>query len=88
MRRHQTIFSFTLALLLLAPIAASPQQRKLLLMASSIPLTAKTPRQFVPPGWAIEEQIVGDLNRDSLPDIVLKLVQSKASGSEDGAAER
>jgi len=88
MRRRQTIFSLTLALLLLAPIAASPQQRKLLLTPSSIPLTAKTPRQFVPPGWTVEEQIVGDLNRDSLPDIVLKLVQSKVSGSENGTDDR
>jgi hypothetical protein len=88
MRRHQFIFSFTLALLLLAPAAAPAQQRKFFITPSSIPLTAKTPRQFVPPGWTIEEQIVGDLNRDSLPDIVLKLVKSKASGSENGAAER
>ena len=88
MRRRKTIFSLTLALLFLTPSAASPQQRKLLLTPSSIPLTAKTPRQFVPPGWIVEEQIAGDLNRDSLPDIVLKLAQSKASGSEVGAAER
>ena len=88
MRRHQTIFSLTLALLLLAPTAASTQQRKPLLAPSSIPLTAKSPRQFVPPGWTVEEQIVGDLNRDSLPDIVLKLAQSNASGNENGSAQR
>jgi hypothetical protein len=87
MRRHQFIFPIALALLLLAPIAASPQQRKPSLTPSSIPLTAKTPRQFVPPGWTVEEQIVGDLNRDSLPDIVLKLVRSNASGSANGATK-
>ncbi|MSP37827.1 MAG: hypothetical protein EXR70_04990 [Deltaproteobacteria bacterium] len=88
MHRDKIIFSLTLALLLSGSIATAAQQRKPLLTPARIPLTAKSPRQFVPAGWTIEEQIVGDLNRDSLPDVVLKLVQSKTSNSAADAGEK
>lgn len=45
---------------------------------SNVPLTASTPREFVPRGWTVEEQIPGDLNGDGKADLALKLVQEKS----------
>jgi hypothetical protein len=50
---------------------------------SLIPAHAKDAVSFVPAGWKIEEQVAGDLNGDSLPDLVLKLVEDKPSKDAD-----
>ena len=56
---------------------------------SRIPAQAKDAGSFVPAGWKIEEQITGDLNGDSLPDYVLKLVEDKpAKDADDMPTER
>jgi hypothetical protein len=56
---------------------------------SLIPANAKTAPSFVPVGWKIEEQITGDLNGDSLPDYLLKLVEDKpAKDADDMPTER
>ena len=44
---------------------------------SRVPAHAKDAASFAPAGWKIEEQVTGDLNGDSLPDYVLKLVEDK-----------
>lgn len=51
---------------------------------SRIPAQADAPRQFAPPGWKIEAQASADLNGDSLPDYVLKLVEDKAEKNSEG----
>jgi hypothetical protein len=54
-----------------------------------IPAQAKDAASFVPAGWKTEEQITGDLNGDSLPDYVLKLVEDKpAKDADDMPTER
>lgn len=56
---------------------------------SRVPTHAKDAASFVPAGWKIEEQITGDLNGDSLPDQVLKLVEDKpAKDADDMPTER
>ena len=51
-------------------------------------MTAKTQQEFVPPGWIIEEQIIGDLNGDGRTDHVLQLLQTPASSTLEAVAER
>lgn len=56
---------------------------------SRVPAQAKDAASFAPAGWKIEEQITGDLNGDSLPDHVLKLVEDKpAKDADDMPTER
>ena len=56
---------------------------------SRVPAQAKDAASFVPPGWKIEEQVRGDLNGDTLPDLVLKLVEDKpAKDADDMPTER
>jgi hypothetical protein len=45
---------------------------------SQMPVEGNSVNDFVPPGWAIEEQVSGDLNKDSLPDVALKLIEDKS----------
>ncbi len=43
--------------------------------SARLPSVAATAREFVPPGWLIEAQTEGDLNRDSIPDLAVTLVE-------------
>jgi hypothetical protein len=45
--------------------------------ASRIPAEGNSVNDFVPLGWVLEEQVSGDLNKDSLPDVALKLIEDK-----------
>ena len=57
--------------------------------AAKLPQTAATVREFIPQGWEVEAQIVGDLNRDLLPDIAVTLVESMpANADKDNPPER
>jgi hypothetical protein len=38
-----------------------------------LPPQAASAEAFVPPGWKLETKVVGDLNRDGVPDLVLVL---------------
>lgn len=54
-----------------------------------LPTEAATAEAFVPRGWVIEERIAGDLNRDAVADVVLKLVeQMPPSADKDNPPER
>lgn len=57
--------------------------------ATKLPKTAATVREFVPRGWEVETQVAGDLNRDSLPDMAVTLVESMpANADKDNPPER
>ena len=74
--------------LLLPPFCVAQEQRNLI-NKSLIPATADKVEKFAPAGWKIEEQVTGDLDGDSVPDFVLKLVEDQpAKDSEDVATER
>lgn len=49
-----------------------------------VPAEATNTKEFAPSGWKIEEQVAGDLNGDSRPDIALKLVEDKPDKNSEG----
>ena len=76
-------------ILLVGGITAFAQDEAGTIDVSRIPAHAKDAASFVPAGWKIEEQVTGDLNGDSLPDYVLKLVEDKpAKDADDMPTER
>ncbi len=74
-------------LLALSP-SSFAQEDRAVVDKSRIPLEAIAVKDFVPPGWAVEEQLSGDLNDDSKPDLVLKLIEEKPPDGGDGAGDR
>src|SRR5438105_2999684 len=50
---------------------------------SLVPAEGSDVGAFVPKGWKIEEQLKDDLNADSIPDYVLKLIENKAGKDKD-----
>lgn len=58
-----------------ATTATPPQDERRFINLSQVPSAGKTPTDFVPKGWKIEEQIEGDLNADTKPDIILQLIE-------------
>jgi len=76
-----TITSFTPGLLLIAGhylgFASDAQEQIKRIDAAKLPVESATAGDFVPKGWEIEEEINGDLNGDSIPDVVIKLVEEK-----------
>ncbi|MGQ0761440.1 MAG: hypothetical protein ACT4OT_05415 [Acidobacteriota bacterium] len=76
-------------ILLVCGITTFAQDEAGTIDVSRIPAHAKDAASFVPAGWKIEEQVAGDLNGDSLPDYVLKLVEDKpAKDADDMPTER
>jgi hypothetical protein len=57
--------------------------------AAKLPRTAATVREFVPSGWTVEAQVEGDLNKDSIPDLAVTLVeQMPTNADKDNPPER
>ncbi len=76
-----TITSFAPGLLLIAVhylgFASDAQEQIKRIDAAKLPVESATAGDFVPKGWEIEEEINGDLNGDSIPDVAIKLVEEK-----------
>lgn len=81
MPRPLTILICTILFVL--PAVSIAQENRVVIDKSKMPLEATDVKDFVPAGWVIEEEVSGDLNGDSLPDIALKLIQEKGVGGED-----
>lgn len=47
-----------------------------------LPFEAKSLADFIPKGWAVQDQVSGDLNGDGTPDIAAILIQSKSDGAQ------
>lgn len=60
------------------------QDERATINRSLIPAEATDVKNFVPPGWKLEEQLTGDLNGDSIPDHALKLVEAKPEKNSEG----
>jgi hypothetical protein len=89
MKRILTLVSTLLFFATLFVGAAQAQDEKVNIDKSRIPTVANDAKDFVPPGWKIEEQVAGDLNGDGSPDYALKLVEDKpAKDKDDTATER
>ncbi|MDX2029761.1 MAG: hypothetical protein SF339_03765 [Blastocatellia bacterium] len=43
--------------------------------AAKLPMEAAAAEAFVPAGWMIEAETTGDLNKDGVPDLAIKLVE-------------
>jgi hypothetical protein len=76
------------AILLLLSSFSFAQEDRAVIDKSRLPLEATAVKDFVPPGWVMEEQVSGDLNGDATPDVALKLVQERTGGDEDVILER
>jgi len=68
-----------LLLLLSQPVIAQAE----VTISANVPAQAKTVEGFVPKGWKIEQKIVGDLNKDNIPDTVLELIQQPVAADDD-----
>lgn len=68
------------ATLLVLSSAALAQEKGAIIDKSKMPAAAGDAKDFVPSGWIIEQQVSGDLNADSLPDLAVKLIQAKPAG--------
>src|SRR5262245_50311118 len=77
---------WAVAVLFLVPSLGLAQDDRRLIDKNRIPAEAETIAAFVPRGWKIEEQVAGDLNGDSAPDYLLKLVEDKPAKDEEGVA--
>lgn len=56
---------------------------------AKLPSVAATAREFAPSGWVIEAQTEGDLNRDSIPDLAVTLVEKMpADADKENPPER
>jgi len=77
MVQRQIVAAVAIALSLATPTRAPTQDARAAFNPSSVPLTATTPSEFIPPEWTIEKQISGDLNGDGKADLALKLVQAR-----------
>ncbi|MFZ6780148.1 hypothetical protein ACO0LD_25225 [Undibacterium sp. Ji83W] len=76
-----TSIQFTV-LLLATVLHNSSQAQQNLLFGKKLPATAPALRDFVPPGWAVENQVSGDLNGDGLADIAAVVVEGKGSADD------
>ena len=64
------------AAVLLSPIAAAQDLTIPEVVYPSLPRQAETAEGFIPPGWMLEAQASGDLNRDGSADLILVLRQN------------
>ncbi|MEW6736607.1 MAG: hypothetical protein AB1489_35280 [Acidobacteriota bacterium] len=77
------IFSFTQYRLI-----ADAQDDRRTINVSQIPQEGSAVKDFVPRGWIIEEQLAkDDLNGDTLPDVVLKLIEKPGAKKQEDTAE-
>lgn len=77
----------SLLLLFYSPFAEVQDGAKI--DAAKLPRTAATVREFIPSGWTIEAQVEGDLNKDSIPDLAVTLVEKMpANADKENPPER
>ena len=75
--------SLLLCLLAALPFCCWADEAESSIDTSRIPVAGTGVNDFVPPGWIIEEQVSGDLNKDSFTDIALKLIEDKPVKDKD-----
>jgi hypothetical protein len=71
------------ALILIVSGTSFAQDDRVVINKSLVPAEGDEVSKFVPSGWKIEEQLKGDLNGDSVPDYVVKLVEDKPPKDKD-----
>jgi hypothetical protein len=92
-RTFEMTRAFLLSLTLLLPLAphalsaARQDDVPRFLDVKLLPAEASTTKEFVPKGWKLEgdeAEVTGDLNKDGLPDKVLRLVEDMPVEGKDG----
>jgi hypothetical protein len=86
--RPTTSLSLIVVLSLLSPSSGAAVQPQRISSTALFPSTVASQREWVPPGWNIEAQSLGDLNGDKRTDVALTLRQANSSAEEIGGAER
>ncbi len=76
-----TAFAATAALF---PSGAFGQDALTELDPETVPPTADSLQGFIPQGWKLEEDVVGDVNQDGVEDHLLKLVESPRPNAGEG----
>ena len=79
MRTTLTVLGLLLSLSLPA-LAQEPTPLEL----SKVPQQGKTPQDFVPSGWKIEDTVRGDLDKNGSEDVVLQLVEAGPDSNAEG----
>src|SRR5256714_5510196 len=86
--KRALILSVTLILACVAAAYATRQDdERRFLDVKLVPSEGRAARDFVPKGWKLEGdegEITGDLNRDGVPDKVLRLVEDLPVEASDG----
>jgi hypothetical protein len=83
------VFILSVALILTSLAAAAPGQddERRFLDPALVPAEGRAAKDFVPKGWKVEGdegEITGDLNKDGVPDKVLRLVEDLPVEAKDG----
>lgn len=65
---------------------AHAQDERRFIDLSSVPPEGDSVKAFAPKGWVVEEEVTGDLNGDSKPDLVVKLIEDKPAEDKEGVA--
>lgn len=66
------------------PVGAFGQDSPNVLDPETVPATADNLKGFIPDGWKLEEDVVGDVNQDGVEDHLLKLVEAPPANAEEG----
>ena len=70
------------------PLSAFAQDSKPVIDRSSLPESASGVKDFVPAGWKLEQDIIGDLNQDGVTDHALKLMEKGKSVSGEDTSDK
>jgi hypothetical protein len=79
----KVFLSVAVVLCCLSPVVSAQDGRRFL-DAKLVRAEGKAAEDFVPRGWALEEQAAGDLNGDALPDAALMLIEDLPHEAADG----
>src|ERR1044072_8195736 len=82
---HKLKILAMLVLVALATTIHAQEEERRFLDLKQVPAEGHSTQDFVPRGWKIEEQVEGDLNADSTPDTVLKLIEDLPEETPEGA---
>lgn len=63
---------------------AHGQDERRFIDLSGVAAEGDSAKAFAPKGWVVEEEVTGDLNGDSKPDVVVKLIEDKPAEDKDG----
>jgi hypothetical protein len=85
MIRHLKVLVVLVLVALAATISRAQEGERRFIDLKQVPVEGNAAQDFAPRGWKIEGQTDGDLNADSEPDMVLKLIEDLPEEDAGGA---